>query len=289
MARYGAAVWDPITQWPTAPYWLDGNANDWKVVWHVTVGSNYPRSTYVQTGGVPHFTFDRDGTVYQHYDTNHYSRALLNLSGGVQTNLDQAIQIEIVALPVQPLTVAQRVAIERFVNWLHTVHPSIQRRWIGRRPPARSYALANSAGWRLSNSAWDDGNGHCGHSDVPENTHWDPAWTQEDWEWFVEFLEGASSGPPPSNTRGNGVIHHFTGWHGGHHHKRLFIVIGDEIDIIDGYVAETHYNHFAPQAHITYLFLPDYNQAYNWERAAANRRKGLASRVAAAVASRLRR
>ena len=148
-----------------------------------------PFGWYHQSGGIPHFTIQRDGTIDQHYDTNEFSRALLNLPGGVQTNLDQAIQIEIVNIPMRAMTMSQRTSIAKLTDWFHTAHPSIPRRWIGQRPPAQDPYASGRPGWRMSFSEWNDGTGHCGHSDVPENDHWDPGWIDADWAWFIGMLE----------------------------------------------------------------------------------------------------
>ena len=50
---------------------------------------------YKKNRSDPHFTVD-DQKIYQHIDTALSARSLRNPSGGVQTNRDSALQIEVV-------------------------------------------------------------------------------------------------------------------------------------------------------------------------------------------------
>ena len=170
MAKFPQAIWDPIIQWPTGPMIDKINL---KVVWHMTQGSSYPRSTYVAGGGVPHFTILTTGVIYQHYSSTDYSRALLNLPGGVTTNHDGAIQVEVVGFAGTPITVAQASAVRALSRWLG--NQGVPGRWMNGAPTKRKHDRHGQV--KLSNVAWDNGSGHCGHSDVPENNHWDPAMT----------------------------------------------------------------------------------------------------------------
>ena len=56
--KYYRAIQDPIEGWKTTGQYSD--TENIKVVWHKTVGGNYPRSTYVRGGGIPHFTIARN-------------------------------------------------------------------------------------------------------------------------------------------------------------------------------------------------------------------------------------
>ena len=167
--RYYRAVQDPIEGWEATGNYTD--TRNIKVVWHKTVGTNYPRSTYVAGGGIPHFTITRDGTVYQHYSLNQFSRALRNLWGGVQTNLDGAIQIEMVGHPGAGSTRAQRKSMKQLSRWFNK--KGVAGRWINGAPTFVKYKRVGQK--KLSNAGWDNGSGHCGHIDIPENDHWDPA------------------------------------------------------------------------------------------------------------------
>ena len=181
MARYPHGIWDTIGGWASGPYLDDGNPDDGKIVWHKTQGDSYPRSTYAAGGGIPHFTVTPDGSVYQHYDTAQFSRALKNKWGGVQTNLDDTIQIEIVGYSGQEAPLAQLTACIKLKGWIERTH-NIPPTWMNGRPHRYSK--------RLTNKQWDDGTGNCGHSDVPENDHWDPHFTDREWSFFTT--------PPPS-------------------------------------------------------------------------------------------
>src|SRR6478735_2094812 len=70
-----------------------------KGVLHTTEGATLPG--YDGGAKAPHFTVKanlrtKTVTVYQHFDTNRPSRALVNKDGGTQTNNDGCIQIELV-------------------------------------------------------------------------------------------------------------------------------------------------------------------------------------------------
>ena len=68
-----------------------------KIVHHTTEGSTAAgaMAAYKANKSDPHFTVDST-TIYQHIDTASTARSLKNLPGGVQTNRDSAIQIEVV-------------------------------------------------------------------------------------------------------------------------------------------------------------------------------------------------
>ena len=137
---------------------------------------------------------------YQHYDVDESARALVNKLGGVQTNTNNAFQIELVGTcddskkaswdgkkagvdylhwPTAPDWALAEVAW--LVRWLHDNHGvpmTCVKDWLAygkdsRRPgvtPA-SYG-ANPA--RMPFAVWDAFKGWCGHMHVPENDHGDP-------------------------------------------------------------------------------------------------------------------
>lgn len=145
----------------------------YKGVLHTTEGGSASGaiSAFKSNDSWPHFLVDYTGAVWQFIDTTQGARALRNLSGGVQTNLDSAIQIEIVGFAGKP----------------HD-HPSLQiealkglMRWIelttGVKPigPGRAFASAyGQNSLRFAPQQWDNFAGWCGHCHVPENDHWDP-------------------------------------------------------------------------------------------------------------------
>ena len=173
-SRCPFADWEPFPSWPTGRY---TDTVNYKVVWHTTQGYDtglYP--TYRSGGGIPKFTIFSTGRIAQHYDMNRFDRALRNQSGGVQTNLDGAISIEIVGFAGTEHTPDQLEAIERLSAWLTEI--GIPGVWLNGRPTAARRRNGTS---RLSQSAWDNGSGHCGHIDVPENDHTDPGFVTKTW------------------------------------------------------------------------------------------------------------
>jgi N-acetylmuramoyl-L-alanine amidase-like protein len=163
-----------MIQWYPAATVVNGNdAGDYtggpfKGVLHTTEGGTAAGaiSAYRKNNSWPHFTVDKDGKVYQHVPIDKAARSLVNLSGGVQTNRDSAIQIEVVGRannPVWPLIQVENLRI--------------LMRWI------ESQTLIQQSGpvfhdqqhvVRFTQQQWDNFNGWCGHQHVPENTHWDP-------------------------------------------------------------------------------------------------------------------
>ena len=161
----------------------------YKGLLHTTETRSLP--SYGSGASAPHFTIlpdlgRRRMTYYQHYDTARPARALRNLSGGVQTNGDSVIQIELVGTcdpaylrkyggcilwPSAPTWALD--GVKRLMVWLEDVHRipavSTSRPWV---PYPRSYA--NGGGQRMGQSEWDRFAGWCGHQHVPENTHGDP-------------------------------------------------------------------------------------------------------------------
>lgn len=163
-----------------------------KIVWHKTQGSSSAGAfgVYRSSYTAPHFTVD-NLTVYQHIDTNRSGYALVNAGGGVETNRDGVIQIEVVGFSGQDnLPAVHRAAT--LAEWIMGVH-GIPNTWPGGRPP-REYV--SHSGFR-SVSTWQNEKGHFGHSQVPENHHWDPAWTDTEWQ----IVRGLSpNGQPESDS-----------------------------------------------------------------------------------------
>ena len=174
MARqlwFPAAIKDPIVPWTTTGAFAnDANTNDTKFVVHRTQGDSYPRSTYARGGGVPHWTILHSGVVYQHYPINQFSRALLNMRGGVQTNLDQALQVELVGFTGRDMSPQQLKSFVMLKDWI-VANTSMPDVWLGGDP---------SQGPKLSRRQWDDGTGIVPHLKVPENNHTDTI-TRNDW------------------------------------------------------------------------------------------------------------
>lgn len=105
--------------------------------------------------------------------------ALRNDAGGVETNRDHALQVEIVwwAARARELTAED-------LDWLGTqvVAPLVEHAGEPIRLEAPTF-YGPDPGWtlatetarqRMGPTAWDTFNGVCGHQHVPENEHWDP-------------------------------------------------------------------------------------------------------------------
>ena len=166
--RIPFAVWTPYPEWPTGNY---TDTVNYKAVYHKTVGSGASAlAWYHKSGGVPKVTVVEDGTVHQHYSMNKHDRGLRNQSGGVQTNLDGAISVEIAGHPGKNVTAAQRKSLTRLSAWFTEI--GVPAVWLNGAPVKGSRYRQ-----RLSQNAWDNGSGNCGHVDVPENDHYDPEFT----------------------------------------------------------------------------------------------------------------
>ena len=111
--------------------------------------------------------------VYQHFSTNNGSRALRNVSGGVETNRGGAVQIEIAwrSANIANLPPAMKEALNDLIDWISAAK-GIQKL----SPPyfPENQAYGSGAPSRMSFQTWRDFNGWCGHQHVPENLHWDP-------------------------------------------------------------------------------------------------------------------
>lgn len=165
--------------YPKADLSVKGNSGGsytggpFKGVLHTTEGSTGSGAinAFKYNDSWPHFLVDYTGKVWQFIDTNTSARALRNLYGGVQTNRDSAIQIEIVGFAGKPgdHPVAQITALKELMRWIET---TVSVKPVG---PGRPFASAYGQNYlRFSNVEWDNFNGWCGHCHVPENDHWDP-------------------------------------------------------------------------------------------------------------------
>lgn len=160
------------------------------VVLHTTEGRSLP--TYGGGASAPNLTAVPDLAAkrlrwYQHFDIDRSSRALVNLSGGVETNTLNVCQVELVGT-CDPKTHKSWGAAEHiywpeapgwalaelagFLSWMHAEHGvplSGPSRW-----PAYPTSYANGGGQRMTGAQWNAFKGVCGHMHVPENEHGDP-------------------------------------------------------------------------------------------------------------------
>lgn len=158
-----------------------------KGILHTTESGSLP--DYDGGAKAPHFSVlpipaERRVRSYQHYDTARPSRALRNVAGGVQTNGDSAIQIELIGTTVA--TVASKTGwmhwasaprwaldgLRELMIWIEDQHgiPAIatRRPWL---PDGAGYGTSPA---RMTPAEWDAFTGWCGHMHVPENQHSDP-------------------------------------------------------------------------------------------------------------------
>jgi peptidoglycan hydrolase-like protein with peptidoglycan-binding domain len=183
--RFPDATWDPISPYTKTGAFKVDKQDDTKFVIHRTQGDSYPRSTYKRGGGIPHWTILHDGKCYQHYEINQFSRALLNLRGGVQTNLDSALQVELVGFTGDDMNPAQLATLGKLILWCFA-NTSLKNVWLGGDPSQPN---------KLTNSQWDTGSGMTPHWFVPENNHHDTI-NHHDWIVLKAILRGQR--PPPA-------------------------------------------------------------------------------------------
>jgi hypothetical protein len=177
-----------VGRYPPAVFKGDGQSGGsyvgkpWRIVLHTTETAGLP--SYSSGASAPHITYiPATRKFVQHTDFGTAARALKNLSGGVQTNRANALQLEIVCYSnktiadqspsriwVGDLDDEHYGEIGEFVRWLcgeFKVSNSVRLP----RPTPRAGASSSS---RMSPSSWEAYNGLCGHFEVPENDHWDP-------------------------------------------------------------------------------------------------------------------
>ncbi len=157
-----------------------------KIVHHTTEGGTAKGAfgAYKKNRSDPHFTVD-DQKIYQHIDTALSARSLRNPSGGVQTNRDSALQIEVVGFAHIRKKIKTLKNVARLCRWLEAKH-DVSLVWPNG-PTKTATPGGNDPGGHNRNSTnWDKKSGHFGHSQVPENTHWDPGYTLDEIAFLME-------------------------------------------------------------------------------------------------------
>lgn len=185
MAICPFATWKPISG-PSGSH----SGGPFKIVHHTTEGSTAQGAfdAFRTNRSDPHFTVDGT-TIYQHVDTGVAARALRNPPGGVQTNRDSAVQIEVVGFAHRPKTKPTLINLARLCRWIEGEH-GVPKVWPNGFPKP-AVDGHDPGGHNRNPTNWDTLGGHYGHCHVPENTHWDPAYTADE----VNFLMEAGSGP----------------------------------------------------------------------------------------------
>lgn len=163
-----------------------------KIVHHTTEGSTAQSAfdTFAQNNSTPHFTVDAD-TIYQHLDTDIAARSLANPGGGVETNRLSALQIEIVGFAGRNKDRTTLKHVARLCRWLEDQH-AVPNVWPSG-PPKTHNNGKDPGGHNRSSANWTTKGGHYGHSQVPENSHWDPAYSAAELQ-FLSEAQFASDG-----------------------------------------------------------------------------------------------
>jgi hypothetical protein len=179
MAKCPFATWTPISG-AVGAY----TSGPFKIVHHTTEGASASgaMAAYQANKSDPHFTVDGH-SIFQHIDTALSARALKNLSGGVQTNRDSALQIEVVGFAAKAKGLPTLRNVARLCRWLEGMH-GVPRIWPNGPPKVATPAGHDPGGHNRSALNWDTKGGHYGHCHVPENDHWDPGYTPQE----VNFL-----------------------------------------------------------------------------------------------------
>lgn len=164
------------------------------VVLHTTEGTSLPSydggAVAPNVTGVPDFANKRI-KWYQHYDVDRSSRALVNASGGVETNTANAFQIELTGTcdPARRVSWGSAKAGEDYLYWpdapdwalkgvgdllawLNANHGVKLQSTVTFKAYPDSYGASN--GVRLSGAQWGAYYGVLGHMHAPENFHGDP-------------------------------------------------------------------------------------------------------------------
>lgn len=152
-----------------------------KVGHHKTVSNSENAKALYRSGYWPNFTVGPSG-VQQHITTARGGYAFKNLKGGVPTNAAGVTQIEIVGYPGVTMPEPTAWHLVALLKWLESAHP-IPWVWPNGMPRQATEGGRDPGEHNRSVEGWRQA-GHFGHSQVPENTHWDPAYTDVEWWWL---------------------------------------------------------------------------------------------------------
>lgn len=175
MAKCPFAVWMPLQGSPGR--YTGGHP--FKIVHHTTEGGTAEGAfaEYRRSRNIPHFTVD-DLTIYQHADTGVAVSALKHPAGVSETNRSSAVQIELVGFAGRPKSGGSLRNMARLCRWIEGVH-AVPQEWPNGlpKPPKNG---GDPGGHNRNEENWNTRGGHYGHSHVPGNLHWDPAYTVEE-------------------------------------------------------------------------------------------------------------
>lgn len=168
-------VWHPDAKRVPYPDAGSMNSNPARGVLHTTEGYGLPR----YSGSAPHFTLNpKTGELWQHIAINRCAMALKNLSGGVETNRANAVQIEMIGFAKDT------------DNWPRSYYREVAdlMRWIERNSGVKRKSEVKfvAGSNHMSASRWNSYDCWCGHQHVPEQDHWDPGQFRIDWALELE-------------------------------------------------------------------------------------------------------
>lgn len=157
---------------------MTGGNTPWKFLFHATISPADTVPGYNNDSYAPHATITcnlttRKLTCTQHIKLNQFAKGLQNKSGGVETNRDNVIQIELAGYLGSSIPAGQ-LNLETVPAWY------LDQLALILKPVIDSYLIRNIAptNWtqtgRMTYSQWDSFAGWVGHVHVPENDHWDP-------------------------------------------------------------------------------------------------------------------
>jgi len=187
MARCPFASQVPISA-AAGPY----AAGPFRIVHHTTEGSTARGAfeRYRQARADPHFTVDHEG-IYQHIDTGLAARTLRNdRNAPPDTNLLSAVQIEVVGFAHLPKRAATLERVARLCRWIEATH-AVALHWPNGLPKP-AIDGRDPGGHERNPQVWRAESGHYGHCHVPENTHWDPGYTEAEVRLIMSGPGGAA-------------------------------------------------------------------------------------------------
>ncbi len=154
----------------------------WRLVLHTIEGGSIDNAI----GGVfkpnpcycPHFSVSlAKRRIVQHVRLTWASAALANDQGGVETNRENAIQVELegYAKDAATRTPAELEFLGEFIAMLVRAGVPLNLDHVAQFVGAEAGTIAvKNSRYRMTSAQWQAFDGICGHQHVPENEHWDP-------------------------------------------------------------------------------------------------------------------
>ncbi|MGI5530143.1 peptidoglycan-binding domain-containing protein [Streptomyces syringium] len=202
---------------------------------HTTEGTDWP--DYDGGGSAPTMTakpdFSNERLVFrQHFPIDKSARALVNKSGGVQTNTLNCFQIELIGTcdpdtheewedagydhvfwPEAPDWALRDLG--RLFAWLNDEHDIPLTTGVDFLAYPDSYG--SSSGQRMTFGEWNNYSGWAGHQHVPENDHGDPG--NFPIKKVLAYAKGAT--PPSGNTTSSSIVSLASGVKPGSTHPQV--------------------------------------------------------------------